>query len=480
MVDIRLFTDEEARAYLTERLDRHRTRSERLTEADELIADLDRLPLALAQAASYMLDRDLTCAQYRQRLAKRRLELVFPADAPADEYAQTVAVAWSLSLEVASDLPPRGLALPVMSMASVLSPNGIPTDLFSAPAALAFLTQVNIVETASEEPVDRDDVHDTLSNLHRLSLLSRAETVRVHALVQRATLEQLDDDLADSAGRAAADALVEIWAEQDYQPEYALLAQSLRDNTDALHHARPDPLWLPDTHPVLVRTLRSLEDSGQQRRAVDYATTMLEGSEQRLGPDHRDTAIARGNVALTLLRAGRPKEAVPLQEHALRECERVLGSNDVATVTNRSNLASAYQAAGRLDKALPLYEQDVADRERMHGPEHPQTLMSRMNLAHAYQSARQLVEALPLHERNLVDSERVLGPEHSETLTCRNNLAWAYADLGRLQEALTLFQQNLRSKDRLFGHNHPSTVLSRSNVAVTYQALGRLDRAAAT
>ncbi len=208
VVDIRLFTDEEARAYLTERLDRHRTRSERLTEADELIADLDRLPLALAQAASYMLDRDLTCAQYRQRLAKRRLELVFPADAPADEYAQTVAVAWSLSLEVASDLPPRGLALPVMSMASVLSPNGIPTDLFSAPAALAFLTQVNIVETASEEPVDRDDVHDTLSNLHRLSLLSRAETVRVHALVQRATLEQLDDDLADSAGRAAADALV--------------------------------------------------------------------------------------------------------------------------------------------------------------------------------------------------------------------------------------------------------------------------------
>ncbi|SNS13197.1 NB-ARC domain-containing protein [Geodermatophilus pulveris] len=82
VIDVGLFTPGEAVAYLTGRLDPGGRCPERLVEAGELAEDLGRLPLALAQAAAYMQDRDLTCAAYRQRLARRRLELALRRTRP--------------------------------------------------------------------------------------------------------------------------------------------------------------------------------------------------------------------------------------------------------------------------------------------------------------------------------------------------------------------------------------------------------------
>jgi hypothetical protein len=60
----RLFTVAEARTYLT---DKFHDQPEKLIEADELAEDLGRLPLMLGQAAAFMIDRDVTCADYRKR-----------------------------------------------------------------------------------------------------------------------------------------------------------------------------------------------------------------------------------------------------------------------------------------------------------------------------------------------------------------------------------------------------------------------------
>ncbi|MFB6396785.1 NB-ARC domain-containing protein [Polymorphospora lycopeni] len=70
LIDVDLFTPGEAAAYLAGKLD---GAADRLDETDQLAADLGYLPLALAQAATYILDQDLTCAAYRKRLARRRL-----------------------------------------------------------------------------------------------------------------------------------------------------------------------------------------------------------------------------------------------------------------------------------------------------------------------------------------------------------------------------------------------------------------------
>lgn len=119
-VEVDLFTADEALAYLAGRLG-----PERLDpQTAGLVEDLGRLPLALAQAASYLLDRDLDCAGYRRRLADRRLQLALPTDAAADDYRGTVTATWSLSIERADQLAPVGVAHPALSLASAAATSG--------------------------------------------------------------------------------------------------------------------------------------------------------------------------------------------------------------------------------------------------------------------------------------------------------------------------------------------------------------------
>jgi hypothetical protein len=115
MIDVGVFTSEEAHAYLAAKLADHPHLADDL---DGLAADLGWLPLALAMA--YLInrsvaDRELTCARYRIRLADRRrtLRQVMPSagELPDDHY-RTVDATFALSIELANELEPVKLAGP--------------------------------------------------------------------------------------------------------------------------------------------------------------------------------------------------------------------------------------------------------------------------------------------------------------------------------------------------------------------------------
>jgi len=116
LIDIDLFTPAEAKSYLQARL---AARPNLVLGAAELARDLGYLPLALAQATAYLIDRGLTCAQYSERLANRRTrlaELVPEPGALPDDHRATVAATWSLSIELADSLVPAGLARPIQGL----------------------------------------------------------------------------------------------------------------------------------------------------------------------------------------------------------------------------------------------------------------------------------------------------------------------------------------------------------------------------
>ncbi len=108
LVDTDLFTPAEAEAYLGARL---AARPNLGTGAAGLAQDLGCLPLALAQASAYLIDRGRTCAQYSERLTDRRrrlAELLPEPGALPDDQRATVAATWSLSVELADGLVPGG------------------------------------------------------------------------------------------------------------------------------------------------------------------------------------------------------------------------------------------------------------------------------------------------------------------------------------------------------------------------------------
>jgi hypothetical protein len=128
VVEVGVFSPAESLAYLQERLPDVVTEEE-IGQLKGLAEDLGHLPSALAQAA-FIADKPLlTPTAYRARLADRRRALaeVMPDDESLpDGHRATVATTWSLSIALADDLHPTGLARPLLEIAALLRPRRHP------------------------------------------------------------------------------------------------------------------------------------------------------------------------------------------------------------------------------------------------------------------------------------------------------------------------------------------------------------------
>ncbi|MFD2422205.1 tetratricopeptide repeat protein [Amycolatopsis pigmentata] len=460
VVPVGVFTPAESLSYLKAKLsdDAHLAKG-----AAALADDLGHLPLALAQAAAYLIDEELTCNEYRDLLADRRrtlLDLVPEPEALPDDHSDTIAATWSLSIDAAAKMRPVGLAPHVLNLAAVLNPNGIPAEVFTAPFALVHLT------LRLKSIVTTDDVRRALRCLHRLNLATvhlnqPLQAVRIHALVQRAVRERLTDTSLGEVAHAAADALLHTWPEIERDSEFA---QVLRANADSLHINTGLHLWEPDAHVVLFRAGQSLGESGQVAAAVAHFRELLITAADHLGPDELVTLAARNNFASWQVEAGDLASAIAELEQLLTDHLRILGPDDPATLTIRSNIACCRAEAGYLTAAIAESEQLLTDQLRIFGADDPDTLLTRRSLA-SWRAQTGDVAAVAELEELLTDHLRILGADHPDTLTARNTLAFCRAEAGDLARAIVELQQLCTDRERILGPDHPETLTARSNLA---------------
>ncbi|MEU1372065.1 tetratricopeptide repeat protein [Streptomyces triculaminicus] len=462
-VDVGLFTPAEAAAYLTAKL----AAREREDDPHEIVAlarDLGHLPLALAQAATYLVDLHLGCAAYRALLADRARTLpdLVPEDSGLpDAHRATVAATWSLSVEHADRLRPRGLARPLLELVAMLDPNGIPGAVLTAPPALAHLAR-------DGRRVTSEDAVAALRCLHRLSLADHTpgtphQEVRVHALVQRATREAMPDDAArDALARTCADALDAVWPgiERD-----TALTQALRANTAALTAHAPTALWQPGAHDVLFRAGDSLGHAGLVADAANRFRDLRATALRTLGPDDPGTLRARGRLAWWRGMTGDAAGAVRAYEELLGDARRVLGADHADTLDTRHALAWWRGMAGDAAGAAAGFEALLPDYARLVGPDHVHTLVTRGNLTHWRGEAGDAAGAAAGFELLLADHLRVLGPDHPDTLNVRHGLAWWRGTAGDAAGAATAFEHLLADYLRILGPDHPTLLTGRSDLA---------------
>ena len=463
VIDVGAFTPNEASAYLTVKLGDH---SARLDEAAELAADLGYLPLALAQAAAYIVDQDLTCGGYRRRLDNHRLQTLSSEMLP-DDQRTAVADIWQLSIDLA-DARTGGIAGILLKFAALLDPNGIPREFFTT------ATVVGYCAASTAQAVNDGDVVKALNTLHRLSLLTalagvsidaaheRNGVVRVHALVQRVVREHTSPQDVHDLAVTAADAMLTIWPEVERDRAYG---QTLRANVSALYHNTGDSLLASDAHVVLFRNAQSRGEAGDPADAVTAFEQLLADCLRVLGPQHPDTLSTRGNLARWRGEAGDPAGAATSYEQLLTDQLRVLGPEHPDTLTTRSNLARWRGEAGDRAGAATAYEQLLTDRLRVLGAEHPDTLTTRNNLAYWRGEVGDPAGAATAYEQLLTDYLRVLGPDHPHTLAIRSNLAGWRGEAGDPAGAATAYEQLLTDYLRVLGPDHPDTLTTRHNLA---------------
>ncbi|MBT2482998.1 tetratricopeptide repeat protein [Streptomyces sp. ISL-94] len=473
LVPVGLFTRAEATAYLQQALAAH-GRHEPAADLTALSDDLGYLPLALSQAAAYLIDTHLDTVTYRTRLADRARQLSGLLPEPGtplpDDQSTTVTAAWSLSLDRADQLRPAGLARPMLQLAAMLDPNGIPHQVLTSNPALAHLTARRTEPDAhvQESPaVTAEDAAGALGALHRLSLIDYTpdtphQAVRVHQLIQRAMRDPLAPDEYDHVARTAADALVAAWPGVEFDIP---LAQALRANTETLAHHAKDALYEPGIHHVLFRTGNSLGKMGQASAAMNHFAHLTELALHRLGPDHPDTLTARNNLSAWVGYAGDASEAVSLFAALVTDQERVRGPKHPETLITRNNLVHWRGQAGDAIGAAAAAAELLPFQQQILGPDHPDTLTTRNNLAAALGytgdaagAAAAFAELIPLREQ-------VLGPAHPDTLTTRHNLAHWQGTAGDAAGAAAALTELLPLRKLVLGPDHPDTLTTRFDIA---------------
>ena len=474
LVTVDLFTAGESIGYLTRAIGEHTPR----TDVELLAEDLGHLPIAVAQAAAFIRDRGLDCAIYRQRLTdrKHRLTDLLPHDdALPDDHQTTVVATWSLSIEAANDAAPRGLARPVLTIAAMLDPNDIPAALFTAESVPNYLT-TNRDSDSTVPPAGEQAAVDTLHNLHRLNLIThdlQAGTVRVHALVQRASREQIAAGELTAAAHAAADALLNIWPAIEHDPMHG---QILRANITALRQNTGDILLIPSAHRVLFRTGQSLGETGLVQPAITAYEQLLTDELRVLGPDHPDTLTTRHHLARWWGEAGDANGAATALHNLLNDQMRVLGPDHPDTLTTRGFLAFWRGRAGDAAGAVIAYEQLLPDQLRVVGHDHPDSLITRGNLAQWRREAGDTVGAATDIQDLLNDKLRVFGPDHPHTLAARGMLARWRGEGGDAAGAVTDLLDLLAAQLQILGPDHPDSLTTRNNLAHWRAQAGDADR----
>jgi hypothetical protein len=163
VVTVGVFTPEESLDYLRGRL----SADPAAHDADDavlsdLAAALGYFPLALSQAAAYLIDTGTILLAYRRLVDdhRERLADLLPPTSPADGHDRTVTGTWQPAAQRAAALAPPGTAERMLELAALLAPAGMPEAVLLSPAACDRIGGTG------------RDALLALRALHRLSLLT--------------------------------------------------------------------------------------------------------------------------------------------------------------------------------------------------------------------------------------------------------------------------------------------------------------------
>ena len=473
-------------------------------DADRVAAALGDLPLALAQAASYLAETGMAAGEYAALVGPRAAELL--GEGRPSSYPRSLAAVTVLALDRLAGLDAAAAA--VAGVCAFLAPEPVPAEWFPGAAAeLPAGLAGNVADPVAWRRV--------LGRVSR-SALARADHngLLMHRLTQAIIRSSLPPEQAAST-QAVAEAIVAASSPDDAEapgtwPAWARLLphvlaldpaassnSSLRgvavraawylvargdfsgghDLADRLYQQWGQRLGPDDWQTLLAGhtlgfALRQMGRSGDARQVTEGT---LARRRRVLGEDHPDTLASATGLTNDLRALGEIQAARDLDEDTLARYRRVLGEDHPDTLASANNLACDLSGLGEIQAARDLDEDTLARRRRVHGEDHPHTLGSANNLAIGLHALGDHQAARELYEDTLVRRRRVLGKDHPDTLTSANNLAAGLRALGDHQAARELDEDTLARRRRVLGKDHPDTLTSANNLAASLRALGETD-----
>ncbi|KAJ5493775.1 hypothetical protein N7463_009862 [Penicillium fimorum] len=535
LIDVQPMIIDEAIVLLQKKLDCGIEREDLV----RLVEELEFMPLAIVQAASYITHHSSRCSvsQYLEKLRqsdRQTIKLLHHEGYHTHrdwEAKNSILLTWQISFDYIRRT--RQSAADLLSLMSFFDRQGIPEELLRVQSIDenhgASGSPKEIVDSSSEEDTDSsseddldDDFETDINTLKDYSFIAISESSMIftmHRLVQLTVRTWLKTHGQDEerkerfisnlyakfptgeygnwercrslfphvksaiSNRPKSTDSRQNWATLLYRGAwYAGAYGNISDSREMAYLSRKERMKIngAEDEKTLDSTAilaQGFRLEGRWKEAEQLEVQVMETRMTKLGVDHPSTLTSMANLASTYRNQGRWEEAEQLEVQVMETRMTKLGVDHPSTLTSMANLASTYWNQGRWEEAEQLFIQVIETSKTKLGVDHPDTLTSMANLASTYRNQGRWEEAEQLEVQVMETSKMKLGVDHPSTLTSMANLASTYWNQGRWEEAEQLFIQVIETSKTKLGVDHPDTLTSMANLASTYRNQGRWEEA---
>jgi hypothetical protein len=404
------------------------------TDAIELAAALEYMPLAIVQAVAYILQRAPRCSmtkyldEYRKSEHKKTTLLNYDEGQLRRDLgvSNSIIMTWQISFEYIQQTRPS--AADLLSLMSFFDRQGIPVAL------LQTRTSPRDAQRSQKEPKHDDwkrDEEDNASQsstgdnqfeediveLRNFCFISDdigGTSFEMHALVQLATRVWLEtNSKLEQWKQQFVSNLCAAFPTGDYE-NWAACGALFAHARSAVEQPPEDKLSLAEWATLLYRAAWYAEKMGNITDIVTMATKSMKARKRVLGQEHEDTLSSIAMVGSAYRLGGRWEDAKTLEVQVMKTSKKKLGADHPDTLTSMANLASTLWNQGRWDAAEELFVQVMETRKKKLGADHPSTLTSMANLAFIWKAQGRSAEAIVLMRECVQQRQKVLKASHPD------------------------------------------------------------------
>jgi Tfp pilus assembly protein PilF len=455
VLEIDVFNEIEASAFL-----RKRTNLQVESGMNELLLDLGRLPLALEQASSYILNNGISYNDYNTLFNKYRIEIL--KKYPPLKYNQSVATTWKISIDKINDESSRQL----LNILAFLYAESVDIRFFTILAE-------HLDSPLSDKIGNILDFNDIIYKLKEYSLIKySSNTISIHRLLQEVI--QLDTDIGK-------------WVSVLVNLAYEHLDFDIEDSKS----------WIP--YKEIINQICSIVNHGYRHKIemvrVSYLFHQL-GSffnlvlndfkqaesmfleavkirEEVFGVYSKKTIITKNNLAGLYKDEGRYRESEILYLELISECGETFADNRELLLILKDNLGQLYQVSGNIDEARKIYDEVVEEKVNYYGSDSQFTAVTMGNYAVLLTQMGEYVDAENLLVKSLKIVSDSIGTQNQQIASILDALANVYTKLCRYDLAEKYFQDSLQVRKSIFGSEHSDIATSLNNLAILYMELYR-------
>ena len=361
--------------------------------AEQIVEEMDGLPLALDQAGAYMEETGCDLSTYLKYYQIRRASILIRRDGSSQDHPASVEATLSLSFQQIKRKSPA--AADLLRFCAFVHSDGITEEMIStgAPYFLPtgkptllkrvqfwFLKRAARMQTGmspSRQPGAEDTLllvlEEAISVLEAYSLLQRdatEKTLSIHQVVQAVLRDEMDQRSQQQWTERTVSAVNAAFPEVEFA-QWSACERFLPHAKACCGLMPQDRMSLSEMTDLLTKMGWYLLERGQYQEAEALLQQALMLRVHNLGSEHLDIAQSL-TILGGLYRAQRKYEqAEPLYQRALSIREKQLGPKHPFTGSSLNALAVLYRAQGKYEQAEPLYWRVLAGKEQQLGLQPP-------------------------------------------------------------------------------------------------------------